>query len=217
MDGHSSPQSRRALAGVALLTFVCGFTAVSGTAGGAGPQVPARLAAEQALTQRLTGEFTPPAVSGVERVTFLAGADTVVHRGAATRVRVPAIGIDAEVRSVGLVFREGRLQYDTPSVGAGHYAGSADPGAVGNVVIGGHVALRGGTGVFRTLPSVAVGAMVEVLSGGQTYRYEVTEVRLVAPDATEVMEPTQDATLTLITCSNDNARAKRIVVVGKLV
>lgn len=217
MNGRSSPRTRRALAGAALLTFVCGLTAVSGASGGSGPEVSARVAAERALTQQLTGVVATTEAPAAERVALIAGADSVTHRGAATRVRVPAMGIDAEVRSVGLVFREGRLQYDTPSVGAGHYAGSANPGALGNVVIGGHVALRGGTGVFRALPGVPVGSMVEVLSGGQTYRYEVTEVRLVAPDATEVMEPTQDATLTLITCSNDNARAKRIVVVGKLV
>ncbi len=217
MDGRSSPRSRRAPAGVALLAFVCGLTAVTGASGDSGPPLPARLAAEEALTQQLAGEFAGATTPAAERVALIAGADSVTHRGAATRVRVPAVGIDAEVRAVGIVFREGRLQYDTPSVGAGHYVGSADPGAVGNVVIGGHVALRGSTGVFRALPGVALGSTVEVVSEGQTYRYEVTEVRLVAPDATEVMEPTQDATLTLITCSNDNARAKRIVVVGKLV
>lgn len=217
MAARPRSKSHRAQAGIALLVLVCGFTAVSGSSGASGPPMAARVRADEALTQRLTEMTLPEPLAGPERVSLIAGASAVTHAGAATRVRVTAIGLDAEVRSVGMVFREGRLQYDTPSVGAGHYAGSANPGALGNVVIGGHVSLRGGTGVFRALPSVAIGSTIDVSSGGQWYRYQVTEVRLVAPDATEVMEPTQDATLTLITCSEDNAHAKRIVVVGKLV
>jgi LPXTG-site transpeptidase (sortase) family protein len=157
------------------------------------------------------------ATGSASRYALIEGAAVIARTGGATRVRVPALGIDAEVRPVGLTFREGKLQYDTPSVQAGQYAGSADPGARGNTVIGGHVALRGGEGVFRALPNVKVGSVVEVQSGANLFRYQVTEVRIVAPDATEVMEPTQDATLTLITCSEDGARAKRVVVVGKLV
>ncbi|MFN8638381.1 MAG: sortase [Dehalococcoidia bacterium] len=200
-----------------LCAFVVGFTVVGAASTASGPPLEARVRAEAALAERLTTTRTDvPGAAGPERVQFIEGASAVTHRGAATRVRVSSAGIDAEVRSVGLVFRDGRLQYDTPTVGAGHYSGSANPGTAGNVVIAGHVSLRGGTGVFGALPSVPVGSTVEVSSGGQTYRYEVTEVRLVAPEATEVMEPTQDATLTLITCSSDNAHAKRVVVVGKL-
>jgi sortase A len=151
------------------------------------------------------------------RYALIDGALSIGRAGGATRVRVPALGIDAEVRPVGLAFREGRLQYDTPTVEAGQYAGTANPGSLGNTVIGGHVALRGGEGVFRALPNVKVGSLVEVLSGARLFRYQVTEVRIVAPDATDVMEPTQDATLTLITCSEDGARTRRVVVVGKLV
>ena len=218
MTARNSRKARHAPALLGLCAFVAGFTAVGAASTASGPPIEARVRAEEVVTQRMTAVRTdvPAAAAGPERVQFIEGASAVTHRGAATRVRVAALGIDAEVRSVGLVFRDGRLQYDTPTVGAGHYSGSANPGTAGNVVIAGHVSLRGGTGVFRALPSVPVGSTVEVSSGGQTYRYEVTEVRLVAPEATEVMEPTQDATLTLITCSSDNAHAKRVVVVGKL-
>jgi LPXTG-site transpeptidase (sortase) family protein len=218
MNRRGDRKSRRATALLGLLAFTAGFTFVAATARGGGPPLEARVRAEEALSSQLAGE---PAASllGVsgERYALLEGVGTVSHAGQATRVRVASLGLDAEVRSVGLVFRQGRLQYDTPSVGAGHYAGTGEPGRGGNVVIGGHVALREGNGVFRSLPAIAIGETVEVFSGGRAYRYQVTEVRLVAPDATEVMEPTQDATLTLITCSNDDARSKRIVVVGKLV
>lgn len=182
------------------------------------PASPAHASAERAAAEALLRERRQGRIeSDGQRFDLVEGVQSIGGPGLATRVRIPSVGIDADVRPVGFVFREGRLQYDIPVVEAGQYAGSAPPGSPGNTVIGGHVALRDGTGIFRTLPSVTVGATIEVMNGDTAYRYLVTEVRIVAPDATEVMEPTQDATLTLITCSTDSARSKRVVVVGKLV
>ena len=149
-------------------------------------------------------------------VSLLPGAGQVAYGGAATRVRVPAIGIDAEVRSVGFVLQGGQLLYDTPRFEAGQYAGTADPGRAGNLVIGGHVANRGAPAVFSRLPEIRIGDVVEVFSGPVLYRYSVTELRVVAPDATAVMARTHDATVTLITCSPEQDHARRLVVVGKL-
>ncbi|TAK79386.1 MAG: sortase [Dehalococcoidia bacterium] len=134
----------------------------------------------------------------------------------ATRVVVRSVGIDAAVQPVGLVFTAGRLQYDVPYVEAGQYAGTAQPGRPGNAVIGGHVSRRGSPGVFSKLPKVAAGDVVEVFRGDQVFRYSVTEIRVVASDATDVMSQTHDATLTLITCFPDDALRERLVVVGKL-
>jgi sortase A len=131
-------------------------------------------------------------------------------------VRIPAVGIDAEVRSVGFVLLGGQLQYDTPRFEAGQYTGSADPGQAGNLVIGGHIANRGAAAVFSQLPQVKIGDVVEVFSGPAMFRYSITELRVVAPDATAVMARTHDATLTLITCSPDASHRDRVVVVGKL-
>lgn len=208
----------RVTARLALLGLTAAITALLGGASGSGPESPAQADAARLAAERLMLPIDLDAAAAVPgRFALIEGAPSLTRNGGATRVRVPALGIDAEVRPVGLAFREGRLQYDTPAVQAGQYAGTADPGSPGNTVIGGHVALRGGEGVFRALPDVKVGSLVEVHSGTSLFRYRVTEVRIVAPDATEVMEPTRDATLTLITCSEDGARARRVVVVGKLV
>jgi sortase A len=117
---------------------------------------------------------------------------------------------------VGLVYRDGALQYDVPRIEAGQYAGTAAPGDAGNTVIGGHVARRGGLGVFASLPGVAVGDVVQVFRGERVFRYFITEIKVVAADATDVMSPTQEATLTLITCFPDDQYAERLVVVGRL-
>jgi sortase A len=132
-------------------------------------------------------------------------------------VVVPSVGIDALVEPVGYTFQHGRLDYDVPLHEAGHYVGSADPGDPGNVVIAGHVSTRSGLGIFENLPDVKAGDVVEVYRGGQVYRYSVVEIRIVAPDATDVMTQTQDATLTLITCFPTENFQHRLVVIGKLV
>lgn len=193
----------------------------AGTGLEAEPVVSARAEAERVAAFRLAVDaptFDPPAAAAgpPERFPLLAGTDEVRLSDSATRVSIPSVGIDAKVRAVGLVFRDGTLQYDTPAREAGQYVGSAAPGAVGNTVIGGHVANRNGNAVFSALPEVTVGSLMEVSQGDKVFQYQVTEVRVVAPDATSVMEPTQDATLTLITCSTDQARTHRVVVVGKL-
>ena len=76
--------------------------------------------------------------------------------------------------------------------------------------------MAGSPGVFAKLPSVVAGDVVEVYRGGRVYRYSVTEIRVVAADATSVMSQTQDATVTLITCFPDDSYRDRLVVVGRL-
>jgi len=142
--------------------------------------------------------------------------DALFSNRHATRVSIPSIGLDASVSPVGIVFRSGELQYDVPQREAGQYVGSAAPGTAGNTVIGGHVARSGGAGVFAGLPQVRAGDVVEVFRGDEVFRYFITEVRVVAADATYVMGPTQEATLTLITCFPDDNYAERLVVVGRL-
>lgn len=173
-----------------------------------------RRAAARVLEQRQAVERRParPAVQPL-----LVGATQVERPGGATRVRLGSLGIDAEVRSVGFLLQGGELIYDTPRFEAGQYVGSADPGERGNLVIGGHVSNRGAQAVFSRLPETKIGDVVEVFSGADIFRYSITELRVVAPDATAVMARTHDATLTLITCSPDLNQQKRLIVVGKLI
>jgi LPXTG-site transpeptidase (sortase) family protein len=183
----------------------------------AGPQSAAQRHAERAAAASVAAQGTGAARRALTApVTLLTGASQVARGGAATRVRVSSVGIDAEVRSVGFVLQGGQLQYDTPRFEAGQYVGTADPGRPGNLVIGGHVANRGALAVFSRLPEVRIGDVVEVFSGPAIYRYSVTELRVVAADATAVMARTQEATLTLITCFPDQDYARRLVVIGKL-
>jgi LPXTG-site transpeptidase (sortase) family protein len=224
-SSRSRRSRRRAGASIAgftlgLLAAVTGFV-FAGTGAEPSPTVAARAAAEEAVAVRIAvgAPLLPPAPRAEpppERQPLIADAEQVIVPRHATRVRVASVGIDAEVRPVGLRYRDGELQYDTPRVEAGQYVGSASPGEAGNTVIAGHVSSRGVQAVFSELPGVAIGDTVEVFRGDQRFAYRVTEIRIVESHATHVMGQTDAAQLTLITCLPEDNYAQRVVVVGTL-
>jgi LPXTG-site transpeptidase (sortase) family protein len=207
--------------------FVIGLLAVStiflfgGQRVETGPVSEARQHADVAAAVRLSfdpdARPVPARTIATEPVPFAEDGAPLITNRHATRVVISSVGIDADVRPVGYAFSDGRLRYDVPRAEAGQYVGTGQPGRPGNTVIGGHVAQRGGSGIFAALPRVAAGDVVEVYRDATVYRYLVTEIRIVAADATSVMSPTQDATLTLITCFPDDNYSERLVVVGKLI
>ncbi|MBT5773737.1 MAG: sortase [Dehalococcoidia bacterium] len=223
------PAGRRATGAThALAGFVLGLLAVVAgiTFAGTGQEQPLLSAAAEeaasvaAFRIAVGGDAAPEplavAVEPVEPQPFLQAGETLFNVRGATRVVVQSVGIDSEVRSVGYTFQGGLLRYDVPQLEAGQYVGTAPPGQPGNTVIGGHVATRGNTAVFQDLPGVKAGDIIEVYSGDRKFRYSVTEIKVVAADATSVMSQTHDATLTLITCFPGQDYSERLVVIGKL-
>lgn len=80
--------------------------------------------------------------------------------------------------------------------GAGHFPGTALPGRPGNVAFAGHRDT-----FFRGLRDAGPGRRIEVETAEALYVYEVTETRIVAPEAVEVVAPlTGGSFLTLVTC-----------------
>lgn len=79
--------------------------------------------------------------------------------------------------------------------GVGHVEGSAPPGSAGNVAIAGHR-----DGFFRGLMHLTKGDTIEIATLTELYTYHVNEISIVDPLDVSVLEPTTDATLTLITC-----------------
>jgi sortase A len=79
--------------------------------------------------------------------------------------------------------------------GVGHVAGSATPGDRGNLVLAGHRDT-----FFARLKNIREGDEIDVTGPGGTFRYVAGSLEIVAPEATEVLRPTEAATLTLITC-----------------
>ena len=59
------------------------------------------------------------------------------------------------------------------------------------------------------------GDKVKVTYNGKEYTYEITDMYEVTPNETEALNPTKDATITIVTCTTD--AKNRVIVKGKLV
>jgi sortase A len=84
---------------------------------------------------------------------------------------------------------------DTLARGVGHLRGSAGPGERGNLVLAGHRDT-----FFRALRNIRQGDEVNIKGPQGEFEYQVASTTIVDPDRTEVLRPSDSATLTLITC-----------------
>jgi sortase A len=77
----------------------------------------------------------------------------------------------------------------------GHIPGTALPGNAGNVGIAGHRDT-----FFRPLRNVRAGDVISLQTKGATYLYKVESTEVVMPDRSDVLNPTPEPHLTLVTC-----------------
>lgn len=213
----------------AIATFVFALTAF--VAAGAGLLLvlaPDRTPAQAArvlgtATAAAEVSDTPPAGGRTEPVSaalsLVPGVDQIARPDQPSRIAIPSIALDANVVEVGITVENGKPVWETAAFAVGYHRGTALPGTRGNTVMAGHISspVSKKGEVFKRLPEVRVGDRVDVFTGDRKATYEVAEVRVVPPTAVQVMNPTPDATLTLITCYPDRVYSNRLVVVGKLV
>jgi sortase A len=83
----------------------------------------------------------------------------------------------------------------TLSRGSGHIEDTPLPGQPGNAGIAGH---RDTT--FRPLRNIHVGDALEFTTADRLYRYRISKTLIVGPDDIYVLDPTDQPTLTLVTC-----------------
>jgi len=142
--------------------------------------------------------------------------------GLAVHLEIPSIDIDTDVTEGGIITnREGNLEWQTVPFIAVQYRETALVGARGNAVISGHVVTIAEGNVFRNLYKVNVGDAVGVETKDGRYTYIVEEVKLVKPNAIEVMAPSTSPILTLITCGGEfdtrtRSFSDRLIVVSRL-
>ena len=79
--------------------------------------------------------------------------------------------------------------------GVGRILGTAQIGTSGNLGIAGHR-----DGFFRGLQDIAPGDVLELVRPQHSDRYAVSQIRIVTPEDTSVLNPTAVPTLTLVTC-----------------
>jgi sortase A len=97
--------------------------------------------------------------------------------------------------------------------GVGRILGTAQIGRPGNLGIAGHR-----DGFFRGLKDIAPGDTIELLRRGGTDRYAVSQIQIVTPADTYVLDEMPKPTLTLVTCFPfyyvGNAPKRYIVTAG---
>lgn len=103
------------------------------------------------------------------------------------RIEIAAIGLSAMIL-------EG-ADKRTLRRGAGHVPGTALPGERGNVAIAGHRDT-----FFRALRNIRKDHQITLTTLSGSYRYRVDSTNVVAPEDTEVLDHSEEAILTLVTC-----------------
>jgi sortase A len=98
--------------------------------------------------------------------------------------------------------------------GIAQHLNTANPGEKGNMVVSAHNDIFGE--LFKDLDKLNPGDEVIVITQDRTFTYTVTGTQIVEPTTVEVMAPTTDATLTLISCYPYRVDNKRIVVTAVL-
>lgn len=103
------------------------------------------------------------------------------------KIEIPAVGLATRVL-------EGS-NAGTLRLAVGHILGTAFPGPSGNVGLAGHRDT-----FFRPLRKIKVGDEIRFSTAAGTFKYRVVSLRVVLPNAIEVLNNTQRPTLTLVTC-----------------
>lgn len=98
--------------------------------------------------------------------------------------------------------------------GIGQHLNTANPGENGNMVVSAHNDIFGE--LFKDLDKLEPGDEVIVITQDRSYTYVVTGTQIVNPTDVYVMNPTENATLTLISCYPYRKDNKRIVVTAVL-
>lgn len=124
----------------------------------------------------------------------------------AVRLQIPAIRVDAPI-----VQGDG---WEQLKKGVGQHLGSANPGDWSNLVLSAHNDIFGE--IFRDLDRLKPGDLVMVFTAQRSYTYVVVDTKIVEPTAVEVMAPTSQPVVTLISCYPYMVDNQRIVVIARL-
>lgn len=133
------------------------------------------------------GGHLPPILAEANRAS--AESPGLVGRGGAPLGRI-------EIRRIGMtaMIMEG-VDNRTLQRAVGHFPGTALPGQPGNVAVAGHRDT-----FFRALRHVRKDDEITLTTLTGSYRYHVDSTQVVEPEAVEVLDDSDGAILTLVTC-----------------
>lgn len=124
----------------------------------------------------------------------------------AIRIQIPAIGVDAPI-----VMGD---DWEQLKKGVGQFIFSPNPGENGNLVLSAHNDVFGE--IFRDLDRLQPGDVVVVYTSQRQFTYIITGTQVVEPTRVEVMAPTPNPTITLVSCYPYMINTQRIIVSAAL-
>jgi sortase A len=181
-DMRALPRRR----GAPLLTWSARLLMIGGAAALAWC---ASVVTEAYIVQRLARERLEslPAVQTPSLMRSAVARSAPIPGTPLAKLSIPRIGLSA-------IVLEGSDDH-TLRLGPGHLETTPLPGAFGNVVIAGHR-----DSFFRPLQNVLVGDEILLDTGEERIQYRVSSFLVVSPYEVNVIGPTADARLTLVTC-----------------
>lgn len=184
------------------------------TAADATPPTPTETAPTH--TETTPAAASPPAtkkvgaVAGVQVHDARVGEQLVEQVLPPVRIRVPALGVDAAVQSMGIE-PTGEMELPTDPATVGWYGYGPTPGEPGSSVVAGHVDGDGRPGAFFRLGELAPGQRLTVTSSdGSSRAFRVTARRVFVKKslpAPLIFRRTGRPVLTLVTCGGEFDRS----------
>ena len=107
------------------------------------------------------------------------------------------------------------VDMETLKYAVGHFPGTGMPGEKGNFCVAGHRSYTYSE-YFNRLDEIKNGDEIIVRTIKGEYKYKVYESKVVEPTEVSVLEPTTDATLTLVTCTPVRVATHRLIIKGRL-
>lgn len=169
--------------------------------------VPATVAAAIAVTTAATTTVTTVPAPTTTLEPLPVPADPPPPRSKEPYVELATMEIPA--LSIVTPLLEG-ISLNTLDLGPGHWPGTALPGQLGNVVIGGHRTSHGK--IFRNIDRLVPGDEIIFTTADARFVYAVTETTIVTPDAMYIVDQTRAHTATLFACHPVGSTRERIVV-----
>lgn len=197
----------RALALVALLTVVsCGGSDESADTVAPTTEAP--------TTSRVTTTTVPPTTLAPTTLPATTTTATLPVPEAPPDPRAPEPRVELgsiEIPKLGVVrpLLQG-ITLTTLDQGPGHWPGTALPGQLGNVVVGGHRTSHDKP--FRNLDQLMPGDEVVFTTPEGRFVYHVRLVEIVRPDAIWIIDQKPEYTATLFACHPVGSTRERIIV-----
>ena len=144
----------------------------------------------------------------------------------ATRIRIPALGLDSLIAELGVVRTNNKVSWETPKHVVGHIPTTANAGSGGHGWYFGHLEspIKGEGSVFRRLPEVPElltdepdrPIYVFLEAGARSFAYRIYNVEVVSEEDLYITDSgTQD--ITLVTCTPRFVYDHRLLVTAALV